>query len=110
MKNQNPGYVSYADGIDWASVFTTVVNTGTSILTQTQAQKTAAANADASNAAAKATQASQAAQQQALLDKIAMLNTPTAQKANNSKTILYASIAAALVIVIVVVILIVKRR
>jgi hypothetical protein len=105
-KNPNPGDVSY---FDWEELVSTAVSTGSSILTQTQAQKTAQAQASAAQATAQATQASAAAQQQELLNKIALLNTPSATQANNSKTIMYAGIAAAFVVLVIVVIFMTKK-
>jgi hypothetical protein len=86
-------------GFDWGNLFSTVINTGSSILTQTQAQKTAAANAAAAQASAQASMASASAQQKAMQDKIALLNSPTAQAAENSKILIYVGIGAVVIVI-----------
>jgi len=102
-KHPNPGYVSHFDiGEIITPLFTTGISAGNNYITQTQAQKTAAAQTQAANAQLAATQAAQAAQQQQLMQLLAVGNkTSSATPTGDNKNLIYAGIAVVVILVIV---------
>jgi len=103
VKHPNPGYVSHFDiGEIITPLLTTGISAGNNYLTQTQAQKTAAAQASAANAQLAATQATQAAQQQQLMQMLALGNKSTSSApTGDNKNLMYAGIAVVVILVIV---------